>query len=243
MNILDLIILALLAYGLLGGMYKGMVTSTLKLFGFAGAWYGARAVYARIAYYALSNRTLMAVLNQYLEPETYFSDPAVAASNVQQVVAGSESAIQQAVSALGERFAFLSTAFSDNLRQLAFEKLGLSTVSDYFNQTLWVAAFNVAAFLAAFIVIYLLISILINLLDRVISFPLLRRFDWLVGGLFGLLRASVVVVIVLNVLPVLLGLIDPALSQKLVSESTLYAFCAQFDLLGVTTWIQKLVMG
>lgn len=243
MNILDIIIVAVLAYGLIGGIYKGMLTSTLKLFAFAGAWYGARALYERVALFALSNKTLMAVLNQYLEPETFFSDHSVAMSNVAQVVAGSESAISQAVNSLGQRFSFLADAFSNNLRQLSFQNLGLNTVSDYFNQTLWEAAFNVAAFIAVFVVLYLLFTLIINLLDRVISFPLLKRFDWLVGGLFGLLRSSVVVVLILNVLPVMLSLVDPAITEKLVSESSLYAFFSQFDLLNAAGWIRTLIMG
>ena len=243
MNILDIIIIAVLAYGLIGGIYKGMLTSTLKLFAFAGAWYGARALYARIAWFALSNKTLMAVLNQYLEPETFFSDPAIASSSVSQVVAGSESAIQQAVNALGTRFSFLADAFSNNLRQLSFQNLGITSVSDYFNQTLWEAAFNVAAFLVAFVVLYLLFTLIINLLDRVISFPLLKRFDWLVGGLFGLLRSSVVVVLILNVAPVMLSLVNPELTEKLLSGSTLYTFCSQFDLLNAAGWIRTLIMG
>ncbi|MBQ8087167.1 MAG: CvpA family protein [Clostridia bacterium] len=243
MNIVDIIILAVLAYGLFAGMYKGMLASGLKLFGFAGAWYGARTLYERVAHFALSNRTLMAVLNQYLEPETFFSDQSIASSNVAQVIAGNESSIQQAVSSVGEKFSFLTTAFSDNLRKLAFENLGLNTVSEYFNQTLWVAVFNVLAFILAFIVLYLLISLVINLLDRVISFPLLRRFDWFVGGVFGLLRSTVVIVLLLNVIPVVLSMVNPELTQKILSESQLYSFCSQFDLLNVNSWIQQLIMG
>ena len=35
-----------------------------------------------------------------------------------------------------------------------------------------------------------------NLLDHVISFPLVRGFDWLLGGIFGLARGLVIVVLV-----------------------------------------------
>ena len=100
LNLLDITILVILAFYLISGMYRGFITSLLGTLGFVGAWFGAQQLYPRVAQLALSNQSLMAVLNQYLEPETYFSDPAVAASNVQQVVAGSESAIQQAMTEL-----------------------------------------------------------------------------------------------------------------------------------------------
>lgn len=243
MNIVDYIILAILAYGLLAGMYKGMITSTLSLFGFAGAWFGAQAVYEKVANLALSNSTLMAVLNQYLEPETFFENHSQAVMSVAEVVKGSESAIQAAVNTIGEKFSFLADAFSLNIRTQAFANLGIDTLSDYFNQTLWVAVFNVAAFILSFVVIYFVISLLVNLLDRVIAFPILRGFDWLVGGVLGLLRASVVVVLILCILPSMFSLIDVQLTQELMNGSKLYSAASQFDLLRVTDWVRTLING
>lgn len=243
MNIVDIIILAVFIYCLLAGMHKGTIASGLSLIGFAGAWYGAQSVYQSIANLALSNTTLMAVLNQYLEPESFFSEHAVAASTVTDVVAGGEASISAVINSIGENFTFLSDALSANIRTQAFTNLGISTMSDYFNQTLWVAVFNVAAFVLAFIALYIIISILVSLLDHVISFPVLRSFDWLVGGVFGLLRATVVVVLVLNILPALTTILSPELTSSLLSQSTLYTFASQLDLLGVAGWLKGLVMG
>lgn len=243
MNILDLLILAILAYGLLAGMYKGMLTSLMSLLAFGGAWFGAKALYARIANFALSNTTLMAVLNQYLEPEEFFSSHTEAITAVSDVVAGGESALTQAVNALSGTFSFLSDAFSNNIRTEAFASLGISTLSDYLNQTLWVAVFNVVAFIAAFLVLYVVFSLLINLIDHVVSLPVLRGFDWLFGGVFGLLRASVVVVLVLTILPVLTTMISPDLTEQLTSGSAMYSFVTQFDPLNVAGTIHQMVMG
>lgn len=238
-----MIIIAVFVYCLLAGMYKGMIASGLSLFGFAGAWFGAQAVYGSIAHFALSNSTLMAVLNQYLEPAGFFSDHAVAASSVSDIVAGGESAISAAVNSVGQNFSFISEAFSANVRSQAFANLGISTMSDYFNQTLWVAVFNVAAFILAFIVFYIVISLVVNLLDHVVSFPVLRSCDWLVGGVFGALRATVVVVLLLTVLPALTNVVNPELTANLLSGSALYTFASQLDLLGAAGWIRGLVMG
>ena len=243
MNIVDLIILAILGYGLLAGMYKGSITSGLSLLGFVGAWFGAQSVYQRIADLALSNTTLMAVLTQYLEPESFFSSHTQAVTAVSDVIAGGEEAISTAVGAVSKNFSFISDAFSANLRSQAFQNLNITTLAEYFDQTLWVAVFNVAAFIVAFIVLYFVINLVVNLLDHVISFPVLRGFDWLVGGVFGVLRASVVVVLVLTVLPALTSLLNPELTENLVSGSALYTFASQFDLLSVGKWIQTLVMG
>ena len=243
MNIVDIIILAIFIYFLLAGMYKGTIASGISLFGFAGAWFGAKAMYQGISNLALSNSTLMAVLNQYLEPETFFTEHAVATAKINDVLAGGEASIQAVIASIGKNFSFIADALSSNIRTQAFASIGINTMADYFNQTLWVAVFNVVAFVAAFIALYAIISILISLLDSVISFPVLRSFDWLVGGLFGILRATVVVVLVLSILPAITNVINPDLTQNLLAESTLYTFASQLDLLGVAGWLRALVMG
>ena len=243
MNIVDIIILAIFVYFLLAGMYKGTISSGISLFGFAGAWFGAKSVYQSIAHLALSNSTLMAMLNQYLEPETFFTDHSIAVSRIGDVLAGGESSIQAVVNSVGKNFGFIADSLSANIRTQAFANLGITTMADYFNQTLWVAVFNVAAFVLAFIGLYIIISIIVSLLDHVISFPVLRTFDWLVGGIFGLLRATVVVVLVLNILPTLTNIIDPELTSNLLSGSTLYTAASQLDLLGVAGWLKALVLG
>jgi len=243
MNIVDIIIIAIFVYFLLAGMYKGTIASGISLFGFAGAWFGAKAVYQSISHLALSNSTLMAVLNQYLEPETFFNEHAVAAAKINDVLAGGEASIQAVINSVGDKFSFIADALSSNIRTQAFANIGISTMADYFNQTLWVAVFNVAAFVLAFIGLYIIISILVSLLDHVISFPVLRSFDWLVGGVFGLMRATVIVVLVLSILPAMANVIDPELTNKLLSQSTLYTVASQLDLLGVAGWLRGLVMG
>ena len=49
MNIVDILILVVLAFSLLAGMHKGLWASALKTLGFIGSWFGARMVYERIA--------------------------------------------------------------------------------------------------------------------------------------------------------------------------------------------------
>ena len=58
MNLLDIVILAILAFYLISGMYRGSITSFLGTIGFVAAWYGAGQWYPTVAGMALSNQTL-----------------------------------------------------------------------------------------------------------------------------------------------------------------------------------------
>jgi len=241
MNIVDILILVVLAFSLLAGMHKGLWASALKTLGFIGSWFGARMIYERIANIALSNTTLMAVLNQYLEPENFFASNTQAATTVAEVVSGGESAIQAAVSTVASKISVISRAFEANIRNQAFAKLNITTLSDYLDQTIWQAVFNVLAFLLAFIVIYAVVSLFVNLLDHVIRFPVLRMFDWLFGGICGLFRGIVVAVLMLCILPSVVSLISPELTQSLISGSMLYTFISQLDFLSVANTVAQLI--
>lgn len=241
MNIVDILILVVLAFSLLAGMHKGLWASALKTLGFIGSWFGARMVYERIANIALSNTTLMAVLNQYLEPENFFASNTQAMTTVAEVVSGGESAIQAAVSTVSSKISIIARAFEANIRNQAFSKLNITTLADYLDQTIWQAVFNVVAFLLAFIVIYAVVSLFVNLLDHVIRFPVLRMFDWLFGGICGLFRGIVVSVLLLCILPSVVSLISPELTQSLISGSMLYSFVSQLDFLSVANTVAQLI--
>ncbi|MBQ6347729.1 MAG: CvpA family protein [Clostridia bacterium] len=243
LNLLDITIIVILAFYLISGMYRGFITSLLTTIGFVGAWFGAQQLYPRVAQLALSNQTLMAVLNQYLEPETFFESHTQAVSTVSEVIAGGESAIQSAVASVSNKLAVISKAFEANIRAQMFQRLGINTLADYLDQTIWQAVFNVLAFLLCFIALYVLVCLVVNLLDHVISFPMVRGFDWLLGGLFGLARGLVVVVLVLCLVPAIVQIVSPEFADSLRTGSVLYSYVMQMDFLNVNKLVTSLVGG
>jgi len=243
LNLLDITIIVILAFYLISGMYRGFITSLLTTVGFVGAWFGAQHFFPRVAQLALSNQTLMAVLNQYLEPETFFESHTQAVSTVSEVIAGGESAIQSAVASVSNKLAVISKAFEANIRAQMFQRLGINTLADYLDQTIWQAVFNVLAFLLCFIALYVLVCLVVNLLDHVISFPMVRGFDWLLGGLFGLARGLVVVVLILCLVPAIVQIVSPEFADSLRTGSALYSYVMQMDFLNVNKLVTSLVGG
>ena len=243
LNLLDITIIVILAFYLISGMYRGFITSLLTTIGFVGAWFGAQHFYPKVAQLALSNQTLMAVLNQYLEPETFFESHTQAVSTVSEVIAGGESAIQSAVASVSNKLAVISKAFEANIRAQMFQRLGINTLADYLDQTIWQAVFNVLAFLLCFIALYVLVCLVVNLLDHVISFPMVRGFDWLLGGLFGLARGLVVVVLILCLVPAIVQIVSPEFADSLRTGSALYSYVMQMDFLNVNKLVTSLVGG
>lgn len=240
MNLLDIIIIAIIAFFVISGMVRGSFTSILATIGFAGAWFGAIYFYPTVANMALSNQTLMAVLTQYLEPESFFQTHTQAVTAVADVVSGGESAIQSAIGSLSSNLSIISNAFEANVRSQAFQNLNISTLADYLDQTIWQSVFNVGAFILCFVALYILASLIVNLLDHVICFPLFRGFDWLLGGAFGFVRGLVITLLVLAVVPPIIGIISPELTESLKTGSVFYSMITQLDF-GVGDLVRNLM--
>ena len=243
MNLLDVVILAILAFYLISGMYRGSITSFLGTLGFVAAWFGAKQLYPSVAQMALSNQTLMAVLNQYLEPESFFNSHQQAMTTVAEVISGGETAIQNAIGSVSGQLSIVSKAFEANVRSQVFQNLGITTLSDYLDQTIWQAVFNVGAFILCFIALYILTMLVVNLLDHVISFPLIRGVDWLIGGLLGLVRGAVVCLLLLYLVPEALKIVSPEFAAELVNGSTLMNLIRQVDILNVSAMMRSLIGG
>ena len=176
-------------------------------------------------------------------PESFFSSHSQAVSTVSEVIAGGESAIQNAIASVSDKLSVVSKAFEANVRAQMFQRLGISTLADYLDQTIWQAVFNVGAFILCFIALYVLACLVVNLLDHVISFPLVRGFDWLLGGIFGLARGLVVVVLVLCLLPAIVEIVSPDFAESLRTGSVLYSYVTQMDFLNVGTLVTGLIGG
>ena len=243
MNIIDIIMLVVLAFSVLAGMYKGFIASFLSTAGLVGCWFGAQSLYVKVADFALSNQSLMGVLRQYLEPETFFASAAQASSSVSDVIAGGEGAIAEAVNAVSAKLSFISDAFEKNLRGQSFSSLGITSLADYLDQTIWSAAFHVLAFVLTFLVLYWAVTLLVNLMNRVFRFHALRGVDWLLGGVLGLARGFVIAVLLLTILPIIASVVMPELSDTLRAESTLWPLIEQVDLLSIRDTITSLIAG
>ena len=93
------------------------------------------------------------------------------------------------------------------------------------------------------IALYVLASLVVNLLDHVISFPLVRGFDWLIGGALGLVRGLVVCVLVMNLVPAITQIVAPEFAEQLKNGSVLLNFVTTTDILNVNGMVKMLIGG
>ncbi len=222
-NIVDVILYSILALSVISGMYKGFITSGLATVGFFAAWFGAFNLFPRIAQMALSNEYLMGSLSYYLDASSLFKTASLGATPVAQAISSTgtgSSLLNQALQELNLP-TVIESAFKNNVSNQLFSSLGKTTLADYLGQTIWVAAINVISFLLIFAVCYVVVLLVVNLLNNVFRFPLLKHLDWVLGGVFGLVRGGFVVALLLGVAPLILSMLPFKEVQAILDASTL----------------------
>lgn len=247
MNLIDIIFILVLGYSLLAGMYKGFIASGLSLLGFVAAWFGAYFSYGTLMKVALSNSTIMGFCSNLLEASSFFEG--VDAHALVSDMAGTD-AFRGIAEYIGEKIPLVAEAFTNNVNTQAFAgqlfgSTQLLTLADYLDQTVWVAVFGVLSFIIMFALIYVVVTLFVNLLNHVISFPMLRRIDWLVGGIFGLLRGAVVCMLLYVMATYLLTMFIPETSGifKMINDSELIAFVDGISFLNVDKILTAIIGG
>ncbi len=222
MNIIDLIFIAILGLSLVAGMRRGFLASVLLTLGFFGAWVAANALYPQLVAIIESNTNLTGSILYYIDTSSLFSTAGLANMNIADALANEHAQLEQAIVELGNAHvpSLILESFKANVQGNAFANVpNMTTLSQYLNQTLLDSVVNVLSFVAIFAVGYMVVSFLVNLLDHVIQFPLLRHFDWLLGGVFGLVRGGVIIAVLCSILPTALSAISLDVIQEMVNTS------------------------
>ena len=238
MNIIDIILLIILAIAFISGMQKGFLTSLMATFAFVCAWLIALSVGP-----ALSARFMGSQFQDWLNANIPFDDLLTPIGVNNQLCMNLGGQIENVVTSLTE--GGVPTAVVDAFRT-NIGSFGHLTVSQYLSETVWRAAFNVVSFVIAFGISYALLLLFVNLINNVFRVPKLRGVDALLGGILGSVRGYVIICLALAVIPMLFTALDSEMIQNLFNDSNLGGFFLNSksvfaDLFGVGDMLKDLI--
>lgn len=216
MNVVDIGIIAVIAASLLFGLYRGFISSVANTGGCLISFLASFWLYPHIAGFVQQNTGLRQTLSTYTDTLVRTADAQRAVGDISaQEMPG---VIERVLSnlRLPEPIAnLLQNNLSGHL--LGAEK----TVQSYVSETLVSACVNLLSFVVCFILLYVLFSLVMSALRVIFRLPVLKQFDTLAGGVFGLVRGVLLVFIVFALLPVAQSLIPGDTVNELVAGSSL----------------------
>lgn len=218
LNVVDYVIIGVVAISVLFGMYRGFVASVLNVGGGLISFLASFALYPKLAALIQNNQELQRTLLHYTDASSRIGDLELALTNVINLGREGVEQVLQNVSLPAP----LDSILRVNLENLVYGTSGVATtVSDYVSQTILQASINIICFLVCFAGLYIAISLGLNLIRAVFRFPVLKQLDGLAGGVFGLLRGVLICLAVFTLIPLVQTMLPMDIINQLIDESQL----------------------
>lgn len=203
MNIVDIAILLILAILVLGGWYKGFIANLISLAMTILAWLLALAFLSGAAGLIKDNEKLYNMLQYYTEGSEYVAktDVELTRTPISQVTLETLDAVIEKADMplpMGKRIV-------RNVAVEAFHKDGYTTLGDYFNLTIIAVVINILSALVLFAGIRILLGFSTGCAEHALGgYPVLSRWDSLIGAGVGLLHGVVLLFLLFLLVPIAL---------------------------------------
>ncbi len=228
MNFVDIVILLVLSITILGGLYRGFVSTVLNIGATLLAFFIALICIPLVANFVKGDAELFNTMLYYTEGSEY-----VAATDVELTrasIAGISSETLRTVLDNADMPLPMDACVIRNIASEAFRDSGITTLGDYFNQTIVCVVINILSVLILFAIVRLLLAFFIRCFEYGRGgFPALARADGIIGAGIGLLHGVLLLFVLFFAVPVALTVL-PKLYEFL-SESFFGEFFYQANFL------------
>jgi len=215
LNIVDYAILLVMGISIIAGVYNGFVLSALNTASFFFSWLGA------LIFYPLVSDALVSKFPDLFLRLEFYADGASKIPSVEDRTTELTRFTQEYITELLQKIN-LPNPFSKILAANAFSQEGAAeTLGQYFDFTIASVIVNILSFLILFLVLKLVFTIAISLGKSLVSFPVLKQFDSLCGGCFGLVRGIFVLYFIFALMPIVMALAPVEIISKYMDESLL----------------------
>jgi hypothetical protein len=225
MNLLDLLVIIIIAICVLYGFYRGFLGSLVKLCSFFFAWFTSLVFYPILSKILSGSPGLFDSIIYYSDGSQKIADLQSATLTVNRLT---QPEITQIVGTAGLP-THISAKLSSNMTAKVLDSKLLdghpvSSVNDYFNITIANIILNLLCFIAVFVIVWLALSIIFNMLGGQKRIPALRKYDALMGGCIGFITGIFMVYLIFSLVPVAMTIVSISSLSKYVDASVFGAF-------------------
>jgi hypothetical protein len=216
MNFIDIAILLVLAITILGGLYRGFVSTVLNIGATIASILFGRILIPLVSGMVKNSADLFQTMLYYTEGSEYvaITDIELTRAPIANISAEQlHTVLQNADMPLP-----MDRCVVKNIASEAFRSSGVTTLGDYFNQTIVCVVINILALLVLFAILRLVFGLLIRGAEfGRDGFKVLAHGDGIIGAGLGLLHGVLILFVLFLVAPVLLTVL-PKL-YEFISES------------------------
>ena len=222
MNLIDIAVIGVLALFILHGIYKGFLPTLLSIGAYILAWLAAIVLLPVGSNSIRGSEKLFNTMLYYTEGSEYVNDVELARKSIAEISTDT----LNAVFAKADLPYPMAKNIADNIARESFAENGITTLGDYFNQTIVIVFINILVFIAMFAIIRIILAFIINGVDYAWTLPKLRVADRAIAGGIGLIRGILAVFLLFMLLPIVLIVLQGkfAFLTDMVNDSMMAKF-------------------
>ena len=222
MNLIDIAVIGVLALFILHGIYKGFLPTLLSIGAYILAWLAAIVLLPVGSNSIRGSEKLFNTMLYYTEGSEYVNDVELARKSIDEISTDT----LNAVFARADLPYPMAKNIADNIARESFAENGITTLGDYFNQTIVIVFINILVFIAMFAIIRIILAFIINGVDYAWTLPKLRVADRAIAGGIGLIRGILAVFLLFMLLPIVLIVLQGkfAFLTDMVNDSMMAKF-------------------
>lgn len=220
MNIVDYLIIGVIAVSVLFGLRRGFISGVLSLGSLLLSVFIAFQAYPTLAQSLQNNESLVNTLVHYTDASSRIKDLELALTPVTELT---QSALDQ-VMENAQLPGVLDSLVRQNIAGETVSAIGSMNISEYLNQTIIGVSLNILCFILCFGAAYIVLTLLSHMICYVFRLPVLRHLDALAGGAFGALRGMLIVMVLAAIVPIVLTISPIEQIQELIDASQLAGF-------------------
>lgn len=199
MNIIDIIIVSILAISVIFGAYRGFIDTVGSFIGTIVSIASGLIFAPKLAVSLGSSPEVSRIFSNITDSIARVGDIDLAS---ERVVNMSQDLIDKVIKSVGLPEA-INKVLESNFKNGVYKVDGLETVNDYVSSTLVSICINVLCFLAVFVISLLIIKIILSIVHHVFSMPVLRQLDGLAGAFVGVFRGAVIIYVIMIAMPII----------------------------------------
>lgn len=218
MNIIDIVILAIVAISTIFGLYRGFLNSVLNLGGGIISFFVSFKIGPKLADFLQAKTSLYEMLSGYADLSSISGTVNDTGRSIQEVVRQGTQAITDIVNNVNLP-APLTRLLESNIANQVFG--GENDVKYYISQTVAQSIMNILCYVVCFFLVWLVVAILMRLLQAVFRLPALKQLNALAGGALGILRGVLIVFVLLSAVPLLQTVVNMDSVNEIIDQSAL----------------------
>ncbi len=220
MNILDFVILAMLALFVMGGVYKGFMHTALDILCYMICIAFAFIMMPIIALRVEQNESFINNMLYYTEGSENIYDVEYSMKNISEI---SNAELEEIYSRSEVAFP-MDERIRSNVANAVFDKSNISTLGDYFNQTMVLVTINIMVFLLLFIALRAVLAFAIGWWNYASPFPVLKKFELPAAIGTGFIHGILAIFLFFMICPIVLTVLPFDMISDLVENSKLAHF-------------------